>query len=45
MYSDRASIQECQDTLGPAAEAAGLGMFEITRTIQSAYAAQQRKEG
>lgn len=45
MYSDRASIQECKDTLGPAAEQAGLPWFEIERTIESAYRVQQQKEG
>lgn len=45
MYTDRASEQTCKDTLGPAAEAAGLGSFEIERTIESAYRIQQQKEG
>lgn len=45
MYSDKASEQLCKDTLGPAATQAGLGDFEIERTIESAYRVQQQKEG
>lgn len=45
MYSDGATEQVCLDTLGPAAEAAGLPYFEIERTIQSAYRIQRQKEG
>lgn len=45
MYTDRAPLNECLATLGPAAEAAGLGSWEIERTIQSAYTAQAEKEG
>lgn len=45
MYSDKASEQTCKDTLGPAAEAAGLDSFEIERTIESAYRVQRQKEG
>ena len=45
MYSDKASIQVCKDTLGPAAAQAGLPDFEIERTIESAYRVQQQKEG
>lgn len=45
MYTERASEADCLATLGPAAEAAGLGYAEIERTIQSAYAAQAHKEG
>ncbi len=45
MYSDKASLQVAQDVLGPAAAEAGLGDFEIQRTIESAYRIQQHKEG
>lgn len=45
MYSDGAPESEAQDVLGEAARYAGLGDFEITRTIQSAYRIQQQKEG
>lgn len=45
MYSDGASEQEAKDNLGPAAQEAGLGWFEIERTIESAYRVQRQKEG
>jgi hypothetical protein len=45
MYSDGASEQEAKDSLGPAAQEAGLGWFEIERTIESAYRVQRQKEG
>lgn len=45
MCSDGAPERECIDTLGPAAEDAGLGFQEIERTIQSAYRVQRQKEG
>lgn len=45
MYTDKATLQVCKDTLGPAAESAGLQWFEIERTIESAYRTQQQKEG
>lgn len=45
MYSDGAPEAEAQDVLGAAARSAGLGDFEIQRTIQSAYRIQQQKEG
>lgn len=45
MYSDGATEEICKDTLGPAAESAGLGWFEIERTIESAYRVQRQKEG
>lgn len=45
MYSDGATLQVAKDTLGPAAREAGLGDFEIQRTIESGYRAQQQKEG
>lgn len=45
MCTDGASEQDCKDTLGPAAESAGLGSFEIERTIESAYRIQRHKEG
>jgi hypothetical protein len=45
MYSDGAPESEAQAVLGAAAREAGLGDFEIERTIQSAYRIQQQKEG
>lgn len=45
MYSDKASLEIAKDTLGPAAREAGLHDFEIERTIESGYRAQQQKEG
>lgn len=45
MYSDHATVQACKDTLGPAAQQAGLPWYEIERTIESAYQIQQQKEG
>ena len=45
MCGDGASEQEAKDTLGPAARAAGLGDFEIERTIESGYRVQRQKEG
>jgi hypothetical protein len=45
MYSDKATLDQCKDTLGPAAREAGLGDWEIERTIESAYRIQQQKEG
>jgi len=45
MYSDQASEDVAKETLGPAAEAAGLPWFEIERTIESAYRVQRQKEG
>ena len=45
MCSDQATEQEAKDTLGPAAQEAGLPYFEIERTIESAYRIQRQKEG
>ena len=45
MYSDGAPEKEAQDVLGAAARQAGLGDFEIERTINSAYRVQAQKEG
>lgn len=45
MYTDRAPEAEALEVLGAAARQAGLGDFEIQRTIQSAYRIQQQKEG
>lgn len=45
MYSDRATLEEAKEVLHPAALQAGLGEFEILRTIESAYRIQQQKEG
>lgn len=45
MYSDGAPEQECKDTLGPAAQKAGLPYYEVERTIESAYRIQRQKEG
>lgn len=45
MYSDNAPESEALEVLGAAARQAGLGDFEIERTIQSAYRIQQHKEG
>lgn len=45
MCSDGASESDCMDTLGPAAQDAGLPYFEVERTIQSAYRIQRQKEG
>lgn len=45
MYSDGAPEAEAQRLLGSAAREAGLGDFEIERTIQSAYRIQKQKEG
>lgn len=45
MYSDNAPEKEALEVLGAAARQAGLGDFEIERTIQSAYRIQQHKEG
>lgn len=45
MCSDGASEEVAKDVLGVAARKAGLADFEIERTIESGYRAQQRKEG
>jgi hypothetical protein len=45
MCEEGASEGAAMDTLGPAAESAGLGYAEIERTIQSAYRTQRYKEG
>ena len=45
MCGDGATEQEAKDTLGPAASEAGLGAFEIERTIESGFRAQRHKEG
>lgn len=45
MCEEGATEQECKDTLGPAAAAAGLGDMEIERTIESGYRVQRNKEG
>jgi hypothetical protein len=45
MYSDKATLDEAKAILGPAARQAGLGDFEIERTIESGFRAQQQKEG
>lgn len=45
MCSDGAAEGECMDTLGPAAQEAGLGWSEVERTVQSAYRIQRQKEG
>lgn len=45
MCTDGASEQECKDTLGPAAQEAGLPYSEVERTIESAYRIQRQKEG
>lgn len=44
MCEEGARDTECFDTLAPAARDAGLGDFEISRTIQSAYRVQRQKE-
>jgi hypothetical protein len=44
MCEEHATENECLATLGPAASDAGLGDFEIERTIQSAYRVQRQKE-
>jgi hypothetical protein len=45
MCSDGATEEEAKKVLGDAATAAGLGWFEIERTIESAYRVQRQKEG
>lgn len=45
MCEEGATEEAAMDTLGPAAESAGLGYAEIERTIQSAYRTQRYKEG
>lgn len=45
MCTDGSPEQECKDTLGPAAEQAGLPYSEIERTIESAYRIQRQKDG
>lgn len=45
MCEEGVSETECLSVLGPAARDAGLGGFEIERTIQSAYRVQRQKEG
>ena len=45
MCEEGAQESECLSTLGPAARDAGLGDFEIERTIQSAYRVQRQKDG
>lgn len=45
MCSDGATEQEAKDTLGPAAEQAGLQTSEIDRTIESGYRTQRQKDG
>lgn len=45
MCSDGAPLEECMNTLGPAAGMAGLGGFEVEQTIKSAYRIQRQKEG
>lgn len=44
MCEENATENECLAALGPAASDAGLGDFEIERTIQSAYRVQRQKE-
>ena len=45
MCEERATENEALRALGPAASEAGLGDFEIERTIQSAYRVQRQKDG
>lgn len=45
MCEEGATEADCVSTLGPAAREAGLGDFEIERTIQSAYRVQRQKDG
>jgi hypothetical protein len=45
MCEEGAQESECLATLGPAAREAGLGDFEIERTVQSAYRVQRQKDG
>lgn len=45
MCEEGATEADCTATLGPAAREAGLGDFEIERTIQSAYRVQRQKDG
>lgn len=45
MCEEGAAEADCLSTLGPAARDAGLGDFEIERTIQSAYRVQRQKDG
>lgn len=45
MCEEGATEADCLATLGPAAREAGLGDFEIERTIQSAYRVQRQKDG
>jgi hypothetical protein len=45
MCEEGATVESAIDTLGPAAESAGLGPMEIERTIQSAFRTQRYKDG
>lgn len=45
MCTDGATENEAKKVLGAAAESAGLGSFEIDRTIESAYRIQRQKDG
>lgn len=45
MCEEGVSEADCLEILGAAARQAGLGDFEIERTIQSAYRVQRQKEG
>lgn len=45
MCEEGATVESAIDTLGPAAESAGLGPMEIQRTIESAYRTQRYKDG
>lgn len=45
MCEEGATVEKALETLGPAAEAAGLGWVEIERTIRSAYRTQEYKNG
>lgn len=45
MCTDGAPESEAQKVLGEAAESAGLGAWEIERTIESAYRIQRQKDG
>ena len=45
MCEEGATVEEALNTLGPAAQSAGLGWAEIERTIRSAYRTQESKGG
>lgn len=45
MCEEGAKVEEALDTLGPAAQEAGLGWSEVERTIRSAYRTQEQKGG